>query len=141
MNTLFDFITHVKTVEYILAIAFIGGYLVYWEMLKPKPFSTLAENSRQDLGMVRQKGYRNMARTAGKIAAAPFIGLAYIALLPLSFFAALAVAVAQAVARVLAPSASFGWRPAESYLAGKKKRAAREKGETRETKETEAEKD
>jgi hypothetical protein len=127
MHTLFDFITHVKSVEYLIAIGFIAAYLIYWEVLKPRPFSTMVKEGREDLGAVREKGYGNTMRTVGKIAAAPFIGLAYIALLPLSFFVALAMAVARGVARVLGTSATFGWRPAESYLAGKKKG---KKGET-----------
>lgn len=127
MNTLYDFLTHVKGVEYVLAVAFIAVYLLYWEVLKPKPFSTLARSGKEELEHVRATGYGNTMRTVGKIAAAPFIGLAYVVMLPFSFALALAMAVGKGLSKLAGPSVSFGWRPVEAYLAGKKKRKKEEK--------------
>jgi hypothetical protein len=129
MNTLYDFLTHVKGVEYVLAVAFIAVYLIYWEVLKPKPFSTLARSGKEELEHIRETGYGNTMRTVGKIAAAPFIGLAYVVMLPFSFALALAMAVGKGLSKLAGPSVSFGWRPVEAYLAGKKKRK-KEKKET-----------
>lgn len=129
MNTLYDFLTHVKGVEYLLAVTFIAVYLLYWEVLKPKPFSTLARSGKEELEHIRETGYRNTMRTVGKIAAAPFIGLAYVVMLPFSFALALVLAAGKGLSKLAGPSVSFGWRPVEAYLAGKKKRK-KEKKET-----------
>jgi hypothetical protein len=129
MHTLYDFLTYVKGVEYLLAVAFIGLYLLYWEVLKPKPFRTLVRSGKEEMGHIRETGYGNTLRTVGKIAAAPFIGLAYVVMLPFSFVIALAMAVGSGLSKLAGPSVSFGWRPVEAYLAGKKKRK-KEKKET-----------
>jgi hypothetical protein len=124
MYTLVDFITHVKGVEYILSILFIGGFLVLWEILKPAPFRTMVVTGKEDMAHLRQAGYGNMLRTAGKLAAAPFIGLAYLAMLPIGFAAVLALGMAKGAGSVLSmlgKSVSFDWRPMEAYFTGKKK--------------------
>jgi hypothetical protein len=120
MNTLFDFITHIKGIEYLVAVSFILGFILYWEVLKPRPFSGLVNSARDDMGHIRRTGYRNTLRSAGKVAAAPFIGIAYVAMLPLSFVLALAIAVINLVGRLMGASPSFGWRPVEAYFTGRK---------------------
>jgi hypothetical protein len=72
MHTLVDFITQVKGIEYILSILFIGGFLLFWEILKPRPFATVVSAGKDDLEHIRQNGYRETMKFAGKIAAAPF---------------------------------------------------------------------
>ncbi len=129
MHTLVDFITHVKGVEYIISVLTITGFILYWEALKPKPFRSLVRSANDDLTHIRDTGYRNTLKTAGRVCAAPFIGLLYVVTLPFVFFAALTTEglglAARGVRRVLGTageSASFGWRPTEAYLAGKKDR-------------------
>ena len=122
MNSLFDFITHIKTVEYLMAIGAIVLYLIYWEALKPKPFKTLVEAGRDDVDHMRKTGYRNTLKTVGQVAAAPFIGLAYIIALPFTFAYALASMIANQALTLLSREASFGWRPIEAYLSGRKKK-------------------
>ena len=121
MHTLFDFITHIKGVEYLVAISAIGLYMLYWEMLKPKPFKSVVETSRDDMRHIRRMGYANAMKTIGKVMAAPFIGLAYIVALPLGFAYALGSAAVNGVLTLAGREASFGWRPSEAYLSGKKK--------------------
>jgi hypothetical protein len=118
MNTMFDFVTHVKGVEYILSLALIAGYLIIWEVMKPKPFRTVKETSLDDMAHLKQTGLQATLRQVGKIAAAPFVGLFYIMTLPVAIFSALAYAVYTGIA---GKGESFSWRPAEAYLAGKKK--------------------
>lgn len=122
MHTLFDFLTHVKGIEYILAIMFIAGYILYAEILKPKPFKAVAESGKEDLDYIKKAGYKNTFRTIGKIATAPFIGLAYVVMLPFAFVFALGTTILNSVLGLAGRSVSFGWRPTEAYLAGKKKR-------------------
>jgi len=127
MYTLVDFITHIKGVEYILSLLAIGVFLVFWEVLKPTPFKTVVNTSQDDLDYIVQAGgFKAVLKAVGKIAAAPFIGLAYIVMLPLGFLAALAIAAInlamKGVASIAGKSASFEWRPMEAYLAGRKKK-------------------
>ncbi len=116
MNTMFDFVTHVKGIEYILSLALIAGYLLVWEALKPKPFWTVKEVGQEDLAHLK----RSMPETlklAGRVASAPFVGLFYIVTLPFSMVSALAYAVYTGIA---GKETAFSWRPAEAYLTGKK---------------------
>jgi hypothetical protein len=121
MHTLFDFITHIKGIEYLLAILFIAGFIVLWEVLKPKPFKTVVETGREDLNFIRKEGVGYFIRGIGKLMAAPFIGLAYVIFLPIGFIAMFCYAVFKGIVGAAGKSVSFGWRPAEAYLGGSKK--------------------
>ncbi|GBE00065.1 hypothetical protein BMS3Abin07_02111 [bacterium BMS3Abin07] len=132
MHTLFDFITHIKGIEYVIAIMAIGGYILYWEVLKPKPFRTLVRSAREDLGYVKEVGYRNTMKMAGRIVAAPFIGLAYIVALPFAFFFAVIFTVLGGLYSMIGKSVSFEWRPMEAYLSGRKQGRKRKQGEIQE---------
>jgi hypothetical protein len=123
MHTLYDFVTHIKIVEYLIAISCIALYMLYWEALKPKPFKSVATIAKEDLDHIRETG--GTLKTVGKIAAAPFIGLAYVAILPFGFLFALGSAAVHG----LAPEATFGWSPVRAYLAGRKKRKEAKKAE------------
>ena len=126
MYTLVDFITHIKGVEYILSVLAIGGFLLFWEVLKPAPFRTLVHTGRQDLEHIQRTGYRDVLRSIGKIAAAPFIGLAYLALLPVGFAAALLIGgtkvVLMGLGGIFGRNMTFDWRPLEAYFTGKTKK-------------------
>ncbi len=122
MNSFYDFLTHVKGVEYIISILFIAGYIIYAEVLKPKPFKTMVEAGRDDIEFIRKTGYGNTMRTVKKLAAAPFIGLTYIVALPFAFAFALFSTAVNGVLKLVGKEAAFGWRPMEAYLTGKKKK-------------------
>ena len=126
MHTLVDFITHVKGIEYILSILFIGGFLLFWEILKPRPFATVVSAGKEDLEHIKQNGYRNTMKYASKIAAAPFIGLVYIVMLPFGFFFVLLSEsvnlLVKGASTLLGKDVSFEWRPMEAYFTGKKKK-------------------
>lgn len=133
MYTLVDFITHVKGIEYVLSILAIAGFLVLWEVLKPRPFKTVADTGKDDLAHIQEAGgVRSVMKSVGKIVAAPFIGLAYIVMLPIGFVAVLLVAVVNGVttgfARLAGKTVSFEWRPMEAYLAGRKKKQEQKAG-------------
>ncbi len=127
MYTLFDFVTHVKGIEYILSLLFIAGFLVLWEALKPTPFRTVTNAGKEDMEHVRQAGgFGYVLKMTGKVAAAPFLGLAYIVMLPVMFFYALFVGVINLAlkggASLIGKTVSFEWRPMEAYLSGRKKK-------------------
>lgn len=121
MHTLFDYITHVKTIEYIIAVSAIGLFMLFWEVLKPRPFKSIVDAGKEDLEHIRNTGgFKGALRNVGKIAFAPIIGLAYIVALPFTFVFALGIAVLSGASRVMGISTSFGWRPQEAYLSGQK---------------------
>ena len=135
MNTMVDFVTHVKGIEYILSLLAIAVFLVFWEALKPKPFRTVVDTGKDDLAHLKEAGgLKSILKSVGKIAAAPFIGLAYIVMLPIGFFVALAAAVVnlavKGAAAVAGKSLTFEWRPVEAYLAGRKKKKEKKEKKT-----------
>ncbi|HTG00432.1 MAG TPA: hypothetical protein VK654_07560 [Nitrospirota bacterium] len=117
MNTMFDFITHVKGVEYLLSLVLIAGYLLVWEVLKPRPFHAIREAGRDDLAHFKRSGVPAAVKQLGRIVSAPFVGLFYIVSLPFTMAGAVAYAV---YAGLAGREAAFTWRPAEAYLTGKK---------------------
>ncbi len=123
MNSLVDFITHIKTVEYLIAIGAIAVYILFWEVLKPRPFQTLKKALREDLEYIRQRGGGvYVVKTMAKVIAAPFIGLAYVIMLPLAFFFALTYTAIGGLLSLAGVSPAFSWRPVEAYFAGRKKK-------------------
>ncbi|MCK4911489.1 MAG: hypothetical protein KAR83_07590 [Thermodesulfovibrionales bacterium] len=115
MHTLFDFVTYVKGIEYVIALGSIAGYIIFWEILKPRPFKTLLDTGRDDMDGIRKAGREGNKRTIKNLISAPFVGAFYLAMVPIVFAYAASV-------RVFGEHASFGWRPVEAYLAGRKNR-------------------
>ncbi|MBI5741443.1 MAG: hypothetical protein HZA16_12110 [Nitrospirae bacterium] len=138
MKTMFDFLTYIKGVEYLIAISAIALYVLFWEALKPKPFKPMLEQGRDDLNHLKEMGYRGNLRTLGKVAAAPFIGLAYVVALPFGFLYALGSAGVNGLLNLIGKEAVFGWRPTEAYLSGKKKNVKKEEKEESETQKDES---
>ena len=120
MNTLFDFVTHIKGVEYLASVTFIAVFLVYSQFLKPRPFSTMVQAGKEDIEYLKNEGSRQVLKTIGRVISAPFVGLAYIAILPFAFLMALVSTVINKVLGSAGREVSFGWRPLEAYLSGKK---------------------
>lgn len=122
MYTLFDFMTHVKGIEYIISVLSIAVFMVFWEVLKPKPFATVVSVGKEDMTHLKESG--DTVRYVRQLATAPFIGLAYVILLPVGFFAVLlseAVNLAvKGVSTLMGRDVSFDWRPMEAYFTGKK---------------------
>jgi len=151
MYTLFDFVTQIKGIEYLIAVSAIGLYILFWEVLKPRPFKSMVDTAKGDIEQIGQRGgFAEVLRTAGHVAAAPFIGLAYVVSLPFVFvyavgnvfLQAMAQAIgagadlvartlvlgAHAVARIVHVSPAFSWRPQEAYFLGRKRRQRTGKG-------------
>src|SRR5208337_246080 len=120
MHTLFDFVTHIKGVEYLASLTFIAGFLVLNEVLKAKPFGTMVQAGKEDMEYIRTTGSGQLFTSVKRIITAPFIGLAYVAVLPVAFLFALASAAINGVLGFTGREASFGWRPMEAYMSGKK---------------------
>lgn len=136
MHTYVDFITHVKGIEYIISVLAIVGFILFLEILKPKPFETLIQSTQDDLDHMRKTGYEITFRTVKRMLAAPFIGLFYVLMLPFIFVYALGAELLRMAAEgydVLLTTAGkfafFGWRPMEAYLGGKKGRKGKKENQ------------
>jgi hypothetical protein len=121
MNTLFDFLTHVKTVEYLIAILSIAGFILYWEVLKPKPFRTLKASVADDLAFVKKRGYKTTLKSIGSLMAAPFVGLPYVVILPFAFMAGLFREAVSGTLNLVRAGTSFEWSPVRAYFSGRRK--------------------
>ena len=145
MNTYVDFITHVKGIEYIISVLAIAGFILFLEILKPKPFQTLVQSIQDDLDHMMKTGYEDTFRIVKRMLTAPFIGLFYVLMLPFIFVYALGAELLRmaaegydALLETAGKTAFFGWRPMEAYLGGKKGRKERkEKQEIKEATESE----
>ena len=85
MYTLFDFITHIKGMEYIISLIFIAGYILFTESLKLTPFEGLIKGFRKNMEFVPKVGSKNSFKTLSRVIAAPLIGLTYIIAIPFLF--------------------------------------------------------
>ncbi len=101
------------------------GKGTYWNLTNGERIDISAEGTLP--GDVRKTYYRMPA--AAIIVAGPVLGLMYAAFLPFIGIAMVVKLVAQkaggGVMEMVHGSASFGWRPSESYLAGRRKKEAK----------------
>jgi hypothetical protein len=105
-----------------------GGEMVgkgtYWNLTNGERID-IAEEGTLPVGRTY---YRMPA--AAVLVAAPVLGLLYAAFLPFIGIAMVAKLMAQkiggGVLETVPGSASFAWRPSESYLSGRKKRAKKD---------------
>ncbi len=102
------------------------GKGTYWNLTNGERIDILSEGTLP--GDRKRTFYRMPA--AAIIVAAPVLGLLYAAFLPFIGIAMLVKLVAQKIGgRVMETvqgSASFGWRPSESYLSGRKNKAKKD---------------
>jgi hypothetical protein len=123
MHTLYDFITHIKGVEYLMALGAIAAFLLSWELLKPEPFGWMRKAGHDDAEFVKERGGARFAlRNVGRIAAAPFIGAAYVAMVPALIAAAVTLGAAQLAFQGARRAAGLvgmrwpDWRPMDAYF-------------------------
>lgn len=115
MHTLFDFVSSVNAVQYGLSLLFIVGFILFSEILKPRPFDGLVEAIVEDVKFIRHGG--KMRPLMKKVAMAPVYLLVYLTSLPLLFLQGIAVLSGRGIASVT----SAGWSPVRAYFAGRKK--------------------
>ena len=115
MHTLFDFISNVNTVQYGLSLLFIIGYIIFNEILKPRPFDGLVEAIVEDVKFISDGG--KMRPLMKKVAVAPVYTVIYLASLPLLFLQGIAVLSGRGIASLT----SAGWSPVRAYFTGRKK--------------------
>ena len=113
------------------------GTGTYWNLTNGERIDINSEGTLP--GDVKKTYYRMPA--AAIIVAGPVLGLLYAAFLPFIGIAMLVKLVGQkaggGVMEMVHGSASFGWRPSESYLSGGKKKEAKKDEASKDTNEKE----
>ncbi|NLI29051.1 MAG: hypothetical protein GX423_03125 [Nitrospiraceae bacterium] len=117
MYTLFDYISTVNGIQYVLMIAFIGGFIIFLELLKPRPFAGLMRIAADDIGFVRTQSPETRLRSIKRLCAAPVYALLYIAAIPVLFIHGVAVIFS----RVIMALTWVSWSPVRAYFRGSKK--------------------
>jgi len=117
MHTLFDFITNVNGIQYILALLFIFGFIVFGELMKPKPFEGLAKAVAEDIRFIRAQEKAALIQLAKNAAMAPVYAVIYFASLPVLFVQGMTTVVGKGLVDVSAG----GWNPVRAYFTGRKK--------------------
>lgn len=119
MNTLFDFVSHNKGIEYLLALMFIAGFVVLMEVLKPHPFRAFVSAVKEDWSYLRgAEGASDTMRMAKNAMVLPIVAGMYVAMIPVMFALGLALKLESTVADLVGGGA-MSWRPLESYLTGR----------------------
>jgi hypothetical protein len=116
MDTLFDFTTKVKGVEYLIAISAIVRFILFLEILKNKPFKSLRDIVRDELRYVKEHGL-----SPARLLTALFRGIIYVISLPFAFFLGIGTVLINSLSKAAGGSSVFSWRPMEAYFSGRKK--------------------
>ncbi len=129
MQTLFDYISTVNGIQYILMLAFIVGFILFLELLKPKPFAGLMKIAADDLVFVRKLSPEMRFRSIKRLCTAPIYGLLYIAAIPILFVHGVAVIFS----RVIAALTWVSWSPVRAYFRGARKTKRQESADPHRT--------
>jgi hypothetical protein len=118
MHTLFDFISNVNAMQYALAILFILGFIVFCEVLKPRPFEGLLKSAADDLRFIRTQQKGKVVQLIKNTALAPVYVLIYLAAVPVLFYLAV---VPVLFGKTFAAVSSTEWSPVRAYFTGRKR--------------------
>lgn len=113
MDTLFDFTTKVKGVEYVIAISAIFSFILFLEILKNKPFKSIMDAGSDELRYVKEHGL-----SLARLLTALFKGIIYVISLPFAFFSGIGTALINLLSNAAGGSLVFSWRPIEAYFSG-----------------------
>lgn len=127
MQTLFDFISNVNAVQYGLALLSILGFIIFSEILKPKPFNGLLRAIAEDAGFIKAQGTDKIVELFKNLALAPVYLLFYLAAVPVLFVQGMTQPLGKGISSVT----SAGWSPVRAYFAGRRK-TRKTKGDDRE---------
>jgi len=116
MNTQFDFVSSVNGVMFLLSLAFIGGYIVLNELMRPEPFRAFVRALRSDWQEIRAEGFGRLMEIAKGVVSAPVYVAMYVVSVPVLFVVGLVMPIGKAVS----VATSFGWSPVRAYFRGKK---------------------
>ncbi len=121
MHTLFDFISSVNGIQYGLALLFMLGFVIFSEILKPRPFEGLVKSMIDDIGFIRAGGKLQVLGLIKAVALAPLYALFYLAAVPLLFVHG----IAGLLGKVIVATTAVGWSPARAYFASRRGRTVK----------------
>jgi len=113
MHTLFDFITNVNAAQYGFSLLSILGFIVFYQILKPKPFEGLLQAAADDARFIRGQERGRVLQTVRNITMAPVYLMIYLVSLPFLFI--LGAVASQATVM------SGEWSPVRAYFMGSRK--------------------
>ncbi len=117
MHTLFDFISSVNGIQYALALVFMFGFIIFSELLKPRPFQGLVKAAAEDIGFMKAQGKGKVLGLIKATAMAPLYALFYLVAVPVLFVHGIAVLFG----KVIVATTAVGWSPVHAYFAGRGK--------------------
>lgn len=117
MHTLYDFISSVYAVQYGLAVVFIVGFIVFCEILKPRPFEGLKRAVAEDVRHVRAGGRGKVVQALKGAVWGPVCAVCYLAAVPFLFMHAMAVTMS----KMFIVTTQVGWSPVRAYFTGRGK--------------------
>lgn len=126
MHTLFDFISNVTAVQYALALLFVLGFIIFYEILKPRPFEGLLKSAADDVRFIKTQEKKNVIRFIKNIALAPVYALFYLVAVPILFYlAAVPILFVHGmtvpIGKMFAAVTSAEWSPVRAYFTGSRK--------------------
>lgn len=117
MHTLFDFISNVNGTQYVLAVLFIAGFILFNEILKPRPFRGLAKMADDEVSAFKAEGKGKFVRFMKGVVAGPVYLVLYVLAVPVL----LIHETASLLSKVITATSSVGWSPVYAYFTGRKK--------------------
>lgn len=116
-NTMFDYMSASNGLQYLMALGFIAGFLILWEVLmSTRPFRALFSSIAEDLRFTRELGIGGVVAIAKSTVQAAVLVAVYLAAVPLLF----AQGLGSAAFRGVSAGVSFGWSPIRAYFTGRK---------------------
>lgn len=117
MHTLYDFISEVNAMQYLLAVVSIAGFIIFNEIFKPRPFKGLNKMITEDVGFIKAQGKGNNILLVKNAIVGGSYAILYIIAIPLLFLHGLSVLMS----RLFTSFTYIGWSPVRAYFAGKKR--------------------
>lgn len=127
MHTLFDYISTVNGIQYLLMLTFIIGFILFLELMKPRPFAGLTRIAADDIGFFRTQSVETRLRSVKRLFVAPVYAMLYIAAIPVLFIHGVAVIFS----RVITALTWVSWSPVRAYFRGSRKIKRQESSDQR----------
>jgi len=124
MHTLFDFISNVNATQYALALLSVLGFIIFFEILKPRPFEGLLESAADDARFIKAQGKERTVRLVKNLALAPAYLILYLIAVPVLFIQGITIPLGRGIAGVT----SAGWSPVRAYFTGRRKAKKAKRG-------------
>ncbi len=117
MHTLFDFISHVNGMQYVIALCSVAGFALFVELLSPRPFLGLISAIAEDIRHIKAEGSVKIYALARNGAVALGCAAMYAASLPILFASGMLANLGETFEAVN----PTGWNPVRAYFVKRRK--------------------